>query len=91
MKMHQGSGLLPLFSKVVVDVVTELASEGALSELLYAGDIMMMSEAIGVLRSSFTKWKEASESQALKSNILKTKNKVSGCITKDGLPESKTY
>ena len=35
-RMHQGSVLSPFIFAVVVDVVTEFAREGALSELLYA-------------------------------------------------------
>ena len=44
--MHQGSVLSTFFFAVVVDVVTEFAGESALSELLYAGDIVLMSETI---------------------------------------------
>ena len=36
--IHQGSVLSPFPSAVVVDVVTEFAREGALSELLNADD-----------------------------------------------------
>ena len=48
--MHQGSASF-LFA-VVVDVVTELAREDALSELLYADDLVLMSEIIEGLRIS---------------------------------------
>ena len=46
MWMHQCSVLSPFLFAVVVDVVTEFASNGALSELLYAGDLVLMSETI---------------------------------------------
>ena len=36
--MHQGSALSPFLFTVVLDVVTEFAREGALSELLFADD-----------------------------------------------------
>ena len=36
--MHQGSVMSPFLFTVVVDVVTEFARDGALSELLYADD-----------------------------------------------------
>ena len=36
--MHQGSVLSPIIFAEVVDIVTEFAREGALSELLYADD-----------------------------------------------------
>ena len=37
----------------MVDVVTEFAKEGALGELLYAGDIVLMIETIEGFRKSF--------------------------------------
>ena len=42
--MLHGSVLSSFLFAVVVDVVTKLAREGALSGLLYADDIVMMSE-----------------------------------------------
>ena len=51
--------LSPFLLPVVVDDVIEFAREGALSEFLYADDLVLMSETIeGVL-----KWKEAFESK----------------------------
>ena len=44
--MHQGSVLSPFLFAVVVDVATEFAREGALCELLYNDDLVMMSETI---------------------------------------------
>ena len=41
--MHQGSVLSHFPFAVVVDVVTEFAREGALSELLYVDDLVLMS------------------------------------------------
>ena len=40
---------------MVVDVVTEFAREGMLSELLYADDSVLMSETIEGLRNKFLK------------------------------------
>ena len=48
--MHQGSVLSPFLFAVVVDVVTEWPREGVLSELLYADDLVVMSETIQGLR-----------------------------------------
>ena len=45
MRMHQGSMLSHFLFAVVVVVVTELAREGVLCELLYA-DLVMMSETM---------------------------------------------
>ena len=60
---------------MVVDVVTEFAREGELSELLYADDLVLMSETIEGLRNKFLKWNDALESKRLKDNLGKTKNK----------------
>ena len=86
--MHQGSVLSPFLFAVVVDVVTEFAREGALSELLYADDLFLMSETTEGLRNKFIKWKEAFESKGLKVNLGKTNAMVSGGITNDGMSKS---
>ena len=78
MGMHQGSVQSPFLFVVVVDVVTEFAREGALSELLYSDDLVLMSETIEGLRNKFMKWKEPFESKALKVNLVKTCTMVSG-------------
>ena len=44
--MHQGSVLSPFLFAVVVDVVTELARDCVLSELLYVDDLILMSGII---------------------------------------------
>ena len=49
--MHKGSMLSPFFA-LVVDVVTEFARESALSDLLYADDLLLMSETIKGLRDN---------------------------------------
>ena len=51
--IHQGSVLSPFLFAVAVDVVTEFAREGALSELLYADDLVLMSETTEGLRNKF--------------------------------------
>ena len=61
--MHRGSMLSPFLFAVVVDVVTEFAREGALSELLFADDFVLMSETIKGFRNKFFKWKEYFESK----------------------------
>ena len=43
----------------MVDVVTELPRGGVLSEMLYADDLLLMSEVIKELSNEFGKWKEA--------------------------------
>ena len=44
--MHQEFVLSPFCFAVVVDVVTEFARKGALSELLHADDLVLMNETI---------------------------------------------
>ena len=53
--MHQGSVLSCFLFAVVVDVVTEVAREVALSVLLYADNLVLMSETIEQLRNKFLK------------------------------------
>ena len=87
--MLQGSVLSPFIFALVVDVVTEFARDGALSELLYADELVLMSETIEGLRNKFSKWKESSESKGLKVSLGKTKVVVSSGITQNGLSKSK--
>ena len=54
--MHKGSVLSTFLLAVVVDFVIEFAREGALSELLYADDLDLMSEIIEGLRNKFLNW-----------------------------------
>ena len=51
--MSQGSVQSPfLFTAVVIDVVTVFVREGALSELLYVDDLVLMSETTEGLRDN---------------------------------------
>ena len=83
--MYQGSVLSPFLFAEVVDVVTEFSREGALSELLYADDLVLMSETIEGLRNKFLKWKEAFDSKCLNVNLGIVKVMVISSITGDGL------
>ena len=49
-EIHYGSVLSCFLREFVADVVTELTRKGALSELLHADDLEMMSETIEGLR-----------------------------------------
>ena len=57
---------------MVVDVVTKFAREGTLNELLYADDLVLMSETTEGFRNKFIKWKEGFESKCLKVKLGKT-------------------
>ena len=48
--------LSPLIFAIVVDVVTEHAREGLLSKILYADDLVLMSESLDDLRERFLRW-----------------------------------
>ena len=76
--VHQGSVLSPLIFAIVVDAVSEHAREGLLNEILYANDLVLMSENLEDLRERFQRWRDALESKGLKINIRKTKMMVSG-------------
>ena len=83
--MHQGSVLSPFPFAVVVDIITEFASEGAPSELQYADDLVLMSETIEGLRDMFLKWWGAFGRKCLQVNLGKTRIMVSSSITQDAI------
>ena len=87
--MHQGSVLSHFLFAVMVGAVIEFARQGALSELVYADDLVMMSEKTEGLRNKLIKWKNAIESKGLKVNLGKAMVMVSGGITKDGMSKGK--
>ena len=63
--------------------------ECALSELLYADDLVLMSEAIEGLMNKLLKWKEALESKGLKVNLFEVSLMARGGIRKDSTSKSK--
>ena len=71
--VHQGSVISPLIFASVVDAVTEQARKGLLNEILYADDLVLMSENLEDLRERFQRWRGALESKGIKVNIRKTK------------------
>ena len=60
-----------------------------LSELLYAADLILISETIEGLRNKFLKWKDSYKSKGLKVNLGVSKVMVCGGITKDDMSKSK--
>ena len=75
--VHQGSVLSPLLFTIAVDVIWENAREGLMNKILYADDLVLMSESIENSKNKFLKWKEAFESKGLKVSLKKTKVMVS--------------
>ena len=69
--VHQGSVLSPLLFAIVVKVITENA-RSAVNELLFADDLVIMSEDMEDLKERFWNWKDALESKGLKVNTRKT-------------------
>ena len=67
-----------LIAIVVADVITEKARKCVVNELLYADDLVFMSEAMDDLKERFWNWKDSLESKGLKVNTTKTKVMVSG-------------
>ena len=65
MWMLHGSVLSPFVFAVVVDIAIELATQGVLSKLLYADDLVLISETIEGLGNKLMKWK-VFESNGLK-------------------------
>ena len=57
--VHQGSVISPLIFAIMVDAVTEQARKGLLTEILYADDLVLMSENLG---EKFLTWRGALES-----------------------------
>ena len=51
--VHQGFVLSPLLFAIVVDVLTESVSRGVVNELLYADDLVIMSEDMEDLKERF--------------------------------------
>ena len=49
--------LSPLVFVIVLDVVMESVRSGSMSEMLYADDLVLMSETMEGLREKFWKWK----------------------------------
>ena len=84
--MHHGSVLSPFLLQWWLMLSLHLL-EGALSELLYADDLILIIEKIKGLWNKFLKWKVVFESKGLKVNFGKTK--VCGGITKDDMSNNK--
>ena len=71
MEMHQGLVLSLIHFTFVIDVVTDLVMEGVSSVLLYADDLVLMSETFARLRNKFSKWIEAEALQKIGCLLVK--------------------
>ena len=70
--------LSPILFAIVVDVIAENARRGVVNEILYADELVLMSEIMEDLTERFWNWKDALESNGLKINTRKTNVMVSG-------------
>ena len=69
--------LSQLLFVIEVNVISENGREGLMNEILYADDLVLISESIENLKEKFLKWK-AFKSKRLKVNLKKTKVMLSG-------------
>ena len=60
-----------------MDVITENTRRGVANELLYADNLVLMSETMEDLKERFRDWKDARESKDFRINTRKTKVMVS--------------
>ena len=65
------SVLSPLLFAIVVDIITENARRSVVNELLYADDLVLMSETMENLKERFWNRNDALESKGLKVNTRK--------------------
>ena len=74
--VHQGSVLSPFLFTIALNVLSEDGRKGALYELLYADDLVLMT--IKELEAQFIRWKAAFEGKGLKVNLGKKNVMESG-------------
>ena len=70
--MHQGSALSHCLFAVMIQVVIKFAREGALSELQYADDLVLIIKTIDGFRNKLLKSKDSFESKVFEAKIGKT-------------------
>ena len=58
-----------LLFAMVVDEVTENARKGWLKQIFYAGNLVLMGEAMEELRENFGECREAFESKGIRANL----------------------
>ena len=85
--IHQGYVLSPLLLAIVVDVVTENVRQGLMKEVLYADDLVLMSETMEGLKKRFLKWRSALKSKGLEMNLEKMKMMV--CVSEGEVIQSR--
>ena len=76
--VHQGSVLSPLLFVIVLEPLSRAHRTGCPWEMLYADDLVLVSESLDVLLERLCMWKDGLESKGLRVNMSKTKIMFSG-------------
>ena len=86
--VHQGSVLSPLLFIIVMEALSREFRTSLPWELLYADDLVLMSDSIEGLEKKFSDWKKGMENKGLRVNVGKTKVMISssnaGSVNKIG-------
>jgi len=80
--MHQGSALSPLLFVIVMEALSREFRVDLPCELLYADDLVVISETEDDLIKRHNKWKDNVESKGMRVNMNKTKVMISGAQQK---------
>ena len=64
--VYQGSAFSPLVFAIVMGAVTEDARNDMLHEILYADDLILISESMEDLQRKFSLWKATLESRGMR-------------------------
>ena len=75
--MHQGSVLSPLLFIIVLEALSQELRTGSPWELLYADDLVIITETIEELSQKLDAWKVNLEKKGLRVNMKKTKTMFS--------------
>ena len=76
--VHQDSVLSPLLFVIVLEALSRAHRTGCPWEMLYADDLVLVSESLDVLLERLCMWKDGLESKGLRVNMSKTKIMFSG-------------
>ena len=76
--LHQRSVLSPLLFIIVLEALSKELRTGSPWELLYADNLVIVSDSLADLQRKFDAWKSGMEDKGLRVNVGKTKLMVSG-------------
>lgn len=76
--VYQGSALIPLLFRVVMEEATKECRIGDPWELLCAEDLVLTAETKEEVERKFINWKQAMERRGLKVNMIKMKMMITG-------------